>query len=109
MATVNPNFMNVGDASAVADGVTEFDVMVGTQTGGPYTASTATAPIGQMTDNAGIWTIAFNKLTFNPALPNGTFFAVAVAKSPGGTSGNSPEASFQVAGTPTAPTSLSFT
>ena len=108
-ATVNPVNMNVGDTSAAAQGVTAFKVLLGTQSGGPYTAAATSVALSAMTDNAGVYTVAMAALTWNPPLQNGvTYFAVCEAENAGGLSPNSPEASFQMVSAPTAPTSLSF-
>ena len=109
-AVVNPTNMNVGDATATANGVTAFKASLGTASGGPYTGPTATVPLTAMVDNGGVWTVPMAQVTWNPSLSNGvTYFGVSEAVNAGGASPPSPEASFQMVSLPSAPTSLSFT
>lgn len=108
--TINPTTMNVGDAQAAAEGVTAFKVSLGTQSGGPYTAHTGSAPIAGLTPNNGVYAVPMSSIVWDSALSNGVeYFAVVQAENSGGTSGNSPEATFSLVVVPTAPASLSFT
>jgi hypothetical protein len=109
MPTVNPQSFTVTDANAAAEAVTTFSVLVGTTPGGPYATSKATIPLNTMTNAGGAYTAPFSALTFNPALSQfTTYYAVSQAVNAQGSSGNSPEASFQIEALPTAPTALSF-
>ena len=108
-AVVNPNTINITDANVVAQGVTDFKVLVGTASGGPYTTSSAKVNVSAMTQNAGVYSCPFSALTFSPALSSfTTYFAVAEAENAQGASGGSPEASFSLASAPSAPTSFSL-
>ena len=110
MATINPTTMRVGDPPAATEGVTAFKVSCGTASGGPYAAAVATAPIGGIVPNNGVYDVPMSQLTFSPPLINNTvYFAVCQAEGAGGVvSGNSPEASFQISPPPSAPVSLAF-
>lgn len=110
MATItNPTTVNITDAEVVAQGVTDFKVLVGTASGGPYTLSSAQVNVSAMTLNGSVYSAPFASLTFSPALsPFVTYFAVAEAQNSSGTSGGSPEASFQNLAAPSAPTGFSF-
>ena len=109
-AVVNPNTINITDANAVAQGVTDFKVLVGTSSGGPYTASSAKVNVSAMTLNGSVYSCPFSVLTFSPALQSfTTYFAVVEAENSIGASGVDPvEASFQIETAPSAPTAISF-
>lgn len=102
----NPVTVEITDASVVAQGVTDFKILVGTTTGGPYTTSSATVNVSAMTLGAnGMYSCPFSALAFSPALnPFTAYFSVVEAQNAQGVSGNSPEASFQTATAPSAPT-----
>ena len=107
MTVINPKTFAIGDPNVVAEGDTAFVLKVGTVSGGPYTASSATVPIGSLTASNGTYTGNWLNLSFSPALnPFTTYFMVAEAQNAQGVSGNSPEASFSLATAPAAPTSL---
>ena len=107
MTVINPKTFAIGDPNVVAEGDTAFVLKVGTVSGGPYTASSATAQISSLTNGSGVYTGNWGQLTFSPALsPFTTYFMVAEAQNAQGVSGNSPEASFSLATAPAAPTSL---
>jgi len=109
MTTVNPNTIQIGDPSAASQGVTSFKLMVGTVSGGPYTFSSAVIPVSAFTLTNGVYSCAFSAASFAPALsPFTTYFAVSEATNATGTSGGSPEASFQIEAAPSAPVSLAF-
>lgn len=109
-AVVNPNTVNITDANVVAQGVTDFKVLVGTASGGPYTASSAKVNVSAMTNNSGVYSCPFSALVFSPALANfTTYFVVVEAENAQGASGVDPvEASFQIETAPTPPTAISF-
>jgi hypothetical protein len=105
----NPKSILIADANVVAEADTDFKVLVGTQSGGPYTVSSADVPISSLTNNNGTYEASFSLLSFNPPLQNGTtYFAVAQAVNAGGAGADSPEASFLLVSLPAAPTALSF-
>lgn len=110
MATVlNPTTVSVTDTAAATQAVTSYRIMVATTTGGPYSASSAIIPLSSMTNTAGIYTIPFASVAFSPALVDfQNYFAVVEAINSSGTSGGSPEASFQIVSAPQAPTAFSF-
>ena len=110
MTVVNPQSFTVTDTVVAAQGVTQFDLVVGTTSGGPYTASKATVLVSSLTAGAnGTYVGVFSALSFSPALsPFTTYFMVAEAQNSSGTSGGSPEASFQIETAPTAPTGLAL-
>jgi len=107
MTVINPKTFAIGDPNVVAEGDTAFVLKVGTVSGGPYTASSATVLISSLTNGSGTYTGSWSSLSFSPALnPFTTYFMVAEAQNAQGVSGNSPEASFSLATAPAAPTAL---
>lgn len=107
--TVNPKGFSITDAAAAAQNVTSFNVMVGTATGGPYTAATASVALSALTLANGVYTGTWSELTFAPALSSFTnYFAVVEAVNAQGVSGPSPEVEFQVETVPTAPTAFTL-
>jgi hypothetical protein len=108
-ATINPSTISINDPVAATQGVTSFKLLVGTASGGPYTTSSAVIPVSAFTLNNGVYSCAFSAASFSPALsPFTVYFAVSEATSASGTSGGSPEASFQLETAPSAPTLLAF-
>lgn len=109
-ALVNPKTITVTDASVAAQSVSSFVLSVGTATGGPYTAATATVPVASFTAEAnGAYSIAMANVAFTPPLSSfTTYFMVAEADNSAGASGGSPEVSFQIVSVPTAPTALAL-
>lgn len=107
MAVVNPKSFDIIDAAAQSEGVTAITLMVGTVSGGPYPN---VYPITGAELAAGLSSGNFQGTlaSIGETLGPGTYFAVATATNAGGTSGFSPEATFQVVAPPTAPTGLSF-
>lgn len=106
-AVVNPKNVDVLDAVAAADGVTGITLLVGTVSGGPYpNAFPLTA--AEVAAGLSAGNFAATLASIGETLGPGTYFAVATATNLGGTSGFSPEASFQVVAPPHAPTGLSF-
>ena len=104
---VNPKGFQITDAAAAAQGVTSFNVLVGTATGGPYTASSASVALSALTLASGVYSGTWSELTYSPALaPFTIYFAVAEAVNAEGVSGNSPEATFQIETAPSAPTAF---
>jgi len=106
-AVVNPKNFDIVDAVAAAQSVTGLTLLVGTASGGPYPNA---FPLTAAEVSAGLAAGNFSGTlqSIGEALGPGTYFAVATATNLGGTSGSSPEASFQVPSPPTAPTALSF-
>lgn len=108
-ATINPTTITVTDASASAQQVTSFKILVGTVSGGPYSASAATIPTSSFSASGSNLVCPFSAATFSPALnPDTTYFAVCEAVNAAGSSGNSPEASFFLEPAPSSPTALAF-
>ena len=107
---VNPVTVTVTDPSVVAQAVTAIKLLVGTASGGPYTAATATVPLSSLTAGAaGTYSCPFASVTFSPALsPFTTYFMVAEADNSAGVSGNSPEVSFSLVSVPSAPSGLAL-
>lgn len=104
---LNPKTFTITDANVAAQEVTSFTVLVGTTTGGPYTTSTASAPLATLTVSGSTYAAAYTSLTFSPALSEGvTYFAVVEAVNAAGVSGNSPEVSFSLLAAPSAPTAF---
>lgn len=110
MTTVNPTTVTVDDAVLASQEVTQVQFLVGTATGGPYSTSKATVPVSSLTaGTGGAYTVPFASLSFSPALQAfTTYFMVVEADNAQGASGNSPEVSFSLAGTPSAPTGLAL-
>jgi hypothetical protein len=106
---VNPKSFSIGDAAAVSQGVTGFNVLVGTASGGPYTVSSASVALSALSNGSGTFTGNWTLLSFSPALANfTTYYSVAEAVNAQGASGNSPEVSFSLAAAPSAPTSFTL-
>lgn len=106
---INPKGFQITDAAAASQGVTSFTVSVGTATGGPYTASSASVALSALTLSSGVYSGTWGQLAFSPALsPFVTYFAVVDAVNAIGGSGNSPEASFSIEVAPSAPTSFTI-
>jgi hypothetical protein len=104
---VNPKTVVVTDNLVATEGDTAFVLNVGTVSGGPYTASSATVPIAGLPVAGGAYSAAWSAITWAPALkPFTTYFMVAEAQNAQGVSGNSPEASFSLATAPAPPTAL---
>jgi len=107
MTVINPKTVVVTDNLVATEGDVTFVLKVGTVSGWPYTASSATVPIAGLTVSNGAYTINWPAITWAPALSSfTTYFMVAEAQNAEGVSGNSPEASFSLATAPAAPTSL---
>ena len=107
MTVMNPKTVVVTDNLVTTEGDTAFVLKVGTVSGGPYTASSATVQISGLAVSNGAYTANWSAITWAPALnPFTTYFMVAEAQNAQGVSGNSPEASFSLATAPAAPTSL---
>lgn len=109
-AEVNPTTITVTDPNVVAQAVVAIKLLVGTTSGGPYTAATATVPVSSFTAGAaGAYSCPFASVTFSPALePFTTYYMVAEADNSAGVSGNSPEVSFSLVSVPSAPTGLAL-
>lgn len=106
-AVLNPTGFTITDTAAQAQNVTAITIMVGTASGGPYTHS---YPITGAELSAGLASGTFTGTlaSIGETLGAGTYFAVCTATNAAGTSGVSPEASFQVLSVPSAPTNLAF-
>jgi hypothetical protein len=102
---VNPNTFTVSDPVASAQSVTGVTILVGTVSGGPYPN---VYPLTAAEISAGLASGTFTGTlaSIGETLPSGTYFAVATATNAIGTSGNSPEVTFQVLTAPSAPVSL---
>jgi hypothetical protein len=104
---INPKQFQIGDSLVSTEGDTAFVLQVGTTTGGPYTASSATVLISSLSLANNVYTGNWSSLTWAPALkPFTTYFLVAEAQNAIGVSGGSPEQSFSLATAPAPPTSL---
>lgn len=105
----NPTTVTINDASISAQQVTSFKVLGGLTTGGPYTTLTGTLDNSLLTDSATGATGPFKDIVWTAApTPFTVYYCVVEAVDAQGVSSNSPEAAFQLAAAPTAPTSLVF-
>lgn len=103
----NPKTITIGDASISAQLVTSFNVLVGTVSGGPYTALTGSLPNSSLTDSPTGASGPFADITWSTAPANFTdYYLVVQAVNAQGASGNSPEVGFSLVTAPSAPTSL---
>jgi hypothetical protein len=106
---VNPKTVVVTDNNVAIEGDTAFVLKLGTVSGGPYTASSATVPIAGLPVAGGAYSVSWGSITWAPALnPFTTYFMVAEAQNAQGVSGNSPEASFSLAAAPLPPIGLAI-
>jgi hypothetical protein len=107
MAVLNPTQFTITDPTAQAQGIIGITLLVGTATGGPYPHS---YPLTAAEVSAGLASGSFTGTlaSVGETLGAGTYYAVATATNAAGTSGVSPEASFQALSVPTAPTVLAF-
>lgn len=102
---LNPTKFTITDPSATKDGVTGFNVKLGTKSG----QYTLIAPV----PSKDLTSIAAGQVTgpltdLNQQLANGTWFAVATAINPQGESIASPEFIFDIQGVPSPPTSFTL-
>jgi hypothetical protein len=104
-----PKTFTITDAVAQTENVTEFNILIGTISGGPYPVTCKVSPADVATEEAtGLVSVATANLSPVPTFQDGgTYYAVANAVNATGTSPNSPEFGFKVPlPLPSAPTSF---
>ena len=105
MAVVlNPTTFNITDTLASVQSITGLKILVGTVSGGPYTAGTFNLTAAEVSAGLASGNFTGTLASIGENLGPGTYFAVAEAVNTAGTSANSPEVSIQVLAAPTAPT-----
>lgn len=106
----NPKVVTIGDTLIAAQGVTQFNFLAGTVSGGPYTTLTGVLLVSSVTVSASGATAPFADITWTPEpSPFVNYYCVCEAVDAQGASTPDPvEAGFSVITAPSAPTSLAF-
>lgn len=102
MSTVNPTTFTITDPNVTAEGVTSFDVDLGTKSGA-YTL-TASVPVSSVTVNATAGTYTGTISSLHESLAPGTWYCACRAVNAAGVSLESAETTFVIQAVPSAPT-----